>query len=289
MEALEAQKRIEQIRAEYIASTGENTSFSALIKGVEGSGKTRLAATGRLPILVDLFDPKGYVLYHSDPILKQLMEEKKIIVRFFTKEDSKNPTEYKRWETQWMQDVKSGFLKLFGTYVLDSGTSWMEAMANYIIRKKGGKRLYQIEPGVNLTGNLEIQDYQPIYNLVMDMIKMSSAQGCDFIYLAHLVRVPVMERTLTGELQETGRTITEMDIYNRLKSKVPKLFSEKYCMIKKPSREGVKHILLLESTGEYEASSQLKASGKLNAEEEPDLKKLLTKAGLPAEDKPLIW
>lgn len=260
--------------------------FSALVKGVEGSGKTRFACTGRLPILVDVFDPKGYVIYETDPVLKQLREEKKLIVRFYTKEDSQNPSEFAKWNSQWQKDCKEGFLSLFGTYVLDSGTSWMEAMANYISVKKGRK--YNLG-GVLLTGNLEIQDYIPMYNMVMDLIKITSSQGCDFVYLAHLIRVPVMQQNHKGEMQETGQTITELDIYNRLKSKVPKLFSEKYCMVKKPTSDGARRVLITDATGEYEASSQLKASGKINAQEEPDIKKLLEKAGLPIEDKPLLW
>jgi hypothetical protein len=60
-------------------------------------------------------------------------------------------------------------------------------------------------------------------------------------------------------------------------------------MDKKKTSSGPIHELLLHSTGKYEASSQLMASGKLGDIEEPDLKKLLEKAGLPTEDKPINW
>jgi len=269
MEPLEAKKRIDEIREQYTKVTGGDVvGYSALIKGIEGSGKTTFATTGRLPILIDLFDSRGFVLFHTDPELIAMRERGELIVRPFIDEDSTKPTEYARWEKQWKEDVKSGFLGLFGTYVIDSGTTWMEALSNYIRVKKGRG------------DNLQLQDYVPIYNLVMDIIKISTSQGCDFIYIAHLIRL---------QEGDTGWT-TEMDIYKGLKSKIPKLFAEKYCLVKKPSAHGAKHELLIHSTGRYEASSQLKGRGdKLKSIEEPNLKKLLEKAGLSTKDKPLLW
>lgn len=279
MEKLEVTKQIEEIQQMYKEMMGEQLAFSCLLMGIFGSGKTRCSCTGRLPILVDMFDPKGSIIFHTDPYLKQLVEEKKLIIRPFSAENSQAPTEFERWERQWTEDCKSGFLSYFGTYVIDSGTTWLEAMANYISRKKGGKRDYMLA-GRTLTGNLEIQDYIPMYNMVMDMVKISSSQGCDFIYTAHL---------LTVEDEITGRVIAALDTYKRLRSKIPKLFSEKYVMSKEQTSQGPVHELLIHSTGKYEASSQLMASGKLNDIEEPDLKKLLEKAGLPTDDKPVEW
>jgi hypothetical protein len=145
-ETLEVKKKIEEIEQMYKDMIGEQISFS-------------------------MFDPKGSIIFHTDPYLKQLIEEKKLIVRPFSAENSQRPTEYQRWEAQWTEDCKTNFLSLFGTYVIDSGTTWLEAMANYISRKKGGKRNYELA-GRTLTGNLEIQDYIPMYNMVMDLIKI---------------------------------------------------------------------------------------------------------------------
>ena len=272
-------KQIDDIQKAYNTLMGDQVAFACLLMGIYGSGKTRCSCTGRLPILVDVFDPNGTVIFHTDPYLNQLRMERKIILRPFWKEDSQNPTEYKRWEKQWRDDCKSGFLSLFGTYVIDSGTSWIEAMANYISHTKGGTRNYSID-GKILTGNLEIQDYIPMYNIIMDLIKISSSQGCDLVYNAHL---------LTIEDEVTGTVVTVLDTFKRLKSKIPKCFSEKYVLMKQLAPDGAKHILLTHSTGKYEASSQLKASGKILSREEPDLKKLLEKAGLPIEDKPIPW
>ncbi len=279
IEILEVTKQIEEIDQQYKEMMGESTAISILLMGIYGSGKTRCACTGRLPILVDVFDPKGSVIFHTDPYLNELRKVGKIKLRPFWKENSQAPTEYMRWEKQWQEDCKSGFLSLFGTYVIDSGTTWIEAMGNYISKTQGGKRDYKLGSRI-LTGNLEIQDYIPMYNMILDAMKLSSSHGCDFIYTAHL---------LTIEDEITGRITAVLDTYKRLKSKIPKLFSEKYVMNKRESGTGVKHELLLHSTGKFEASSQLMASGKIKDVEEPNLKELLKKAGLPVEDKPIPW
>ncbi|KKN73976.1 hypothetical protein LCGC14_0395420 [marine sediment metagenome] len=276
-EILEVTKQIEEIQQQYKEMMGDSTAISILLMGIFGAGKTRCACTGRLPILVDVFDPKGTVIFHTDPYLNKLRKEKRIILRPFWAENSQEPTMYKSWEKQWMADCKSGFLSLFGTYVIDSGTTWMEAMANYISKTKGRK--YDLG-GKDITGNLRIEDYIPMYNIIMDAIKMTSSHGCDFIYTAHL---------LTIEDEVTQRITAVLDIYKRLKSKVPKLFSEKYVMSKRETAGSPKHELIIHSTGKFEASSQLMAKGGIADIVEPDLKALLKLAGLPVEDKPIPW
>jgi len=268
MEKLEVTKQIEQIENMYKEMMGEQLSFSALIAGIQGVGKSTFACSGRLPVLIDVFDPKGTLFIHSHPELKQLYKEKKILIRPYWNENSENPTEYKRWEDQWKDDCKSGFLNLFGTYVIDSGTTMVEAMSNYTRKRKGR------------TENLAIQDYIPIYNALMDMIKITSSQGCDFLYIAHLT-------TLQDEV--TGEVKSELDTYKGLRSKIPKLFTEKYVLQKQRSAQGPKHILLTHSTGRFEASSQFASSGNIPDEVEPNLKELLKLAELPTDDKPITW
>ncbi len=269
MEKLEAIKQVEEIQNLYKDLMGDAViTFSALVKGIEGSGKTLFSCTGRKPILVDLFDPKGSVIFHTHPMLKEMIEKKELLVRPYTKEISTDPTEYIKWQEQWQEDCKSGFLSMFGTYVIDSGTTMLEAMSNYTRKKKGRG------------DNLAIQDYIPMYNAIMDMIKFSSSQGCDFIYIGHLQQ---------AQDESTGRFVTELDTYKGLKGKIPKLFSEKYCLVKEETSQGVVHKLLTHSTGRFEASSQLAASGNIPAVAEPNLKELLEKAGLSMADKEIVW
>jgi len=278
MEKLEAKKTVEEIQKIYKEMMGEQIAIAILLMGAPGSGKTTFSCTGRLPILVDCFDPKGSVLFHTNPVFKKLISEGKLLVRLYINEDSQNPTEYLKWEKQWRKDCETGFLKLFGTYVIDTGTTWIESMVNYVARQKG--RLYKLPGRKALTGNLEIQDYIPIYNMIMDTVKMSASHGCDFIYVAHLL--PIVDDVL-------GKVMYVLDTYKGLRTKIPKLFSEKYVITKEQKGIALEHHLLLRATGKFEASSQLQSSGKLHDREEPDLKKLLEKAGLPVEDKPLLW
>lgn len=261
-------KKVEEIQRLYEEMMGDQTSLSALLAGIQGSGKSTFSCSGRGPVLLDIFDPKGTVFIHTNPVLKERYENKEIIIRPFWNEDSKNPTEYNRWYGQWKEDCESGFLSLFGTYVIDSGTTMIEAMSNEIRKRKGRG------------DNLQVQDYIPLYNTVMDIIKISNSQGCDFIYIAHLLMI---QDEVTGEVK------AELDTYSRLRSKIPKLFTEKYVLQKKNKPGGVDHVLLTTSAGRYEASSQLASSGKIPNEVEPNLKKLLELAGLPTEDKPIRW
>jgi hypothetical protein len=265
---LNADKKAQELIDLYNSMIGTFTAPSFLVMGVGGAGKTTLATTGRLPILYDMFDPKGMILFHTHPDLIKLREEGKVIIRFFGKEESHKPTEYIKWEKQWQADCRSGFLSHFGTYCIDSGTSMIEAISNQIIVSKGGKRLNSF--------NLEIQDYNLIYSLVMDLVKLSSSQGCDFIYLAHAYDY---QNELTQEIT------TDIDTYNRLRPKIRKCFSEKYFIVARKSPGGIKYELLTKSAGRYTASTQLHG---LNPVEEPNIKKLLQKAGLPTEDKPLF-
>lgn len=268
VEKLEATKQVEEIQRMYQEMMGDQVAFSALIAGIQGVGKSTFCCTGRLPILIDVFDPRGTVFIHVHPELKKLYEEKKIIVRPYWNEDSKNPSEYQRWESQWQEDCKSGFLSMFGTYVIDSGTTMIEAMSNYIRKKKARG------------DNLQVQDYIPLYNTIMDIIKISNSQGCDFLYTGHL---------LTIQDEVTGEVKAELDTYLRLRSKIPKLFTEKYVLLKEKTSSGPAHVLYTHSTGRYEASSQLAAGGKLPAKVEPNLKALLELVGLPTTDKEITW
>lgn len=266
MEQLDLTKRIEEIRNMYKDSDIRGT-FSCLVMGLFGAGKTSFIATGRKPILIDSFDPKGVI------VLDDQIESGDVLVRPWWNERSDRPTEYSRWEKQWEKDIASGFLANFGTYAIDSLTTLIEALANETAKRKGRIN----DPKHD--GNLAIQDYIPLYNNVRDIIKMSSAQGCDLVVTAHLV----------SESDEvTGEITAELDTFKRLKSRVPILFTEKYVITEKPIQGGVRHLLLTSSKGRFRASTQLGRNGKFLQEEEPDIKKLLEKAGFSTEDKPKL-
>ena len=251
-------ERIKGMREESTWNT-----FSALVMGAYGSGKTSLFRTARLPVLLDSFDPKGTV------VLEDMEREGKIIIRRFWDEDSSRPSQYIRWRRLWEEDLRTGTLEKFGTYGIDSITTFIEALTNYIAAMKQRDSNIPIE-----------RDYSIIYNHVRDVVKKSSSAGCDFIITAHIA----MDRD-----EISGEYIVELDTYKRLKTRLPILFSEKYVVDRRIGKDGKPKVVLLTGPqGKYRGSTQLGKDGKFEIEEEPDIKSLLRKAGLPDSDKPLL-
>lgn len=262
-------KTLEEIRAAYkIASAKREVSL--LIAGDSKSGKTNLLRTCPKPILVDMFDPLGDVVLEKKSTKHPewaSIDGGEILVRLYTKERSKTPTEFKRWEAQWERDITSGFLANFATYAIDSATTWIQALTNELI-----VRLQRKNKG------LEIQDYPVIYNTVRDVIKMSCDQGPLFLMTAH---------TVTDKDETTGAIVKELLVYKTLKAELPMLFSEFYALEKKQIGAEVKHVLLTTDKGLYKAGGRLNFEGALKQEEEPNIKELLKKTGFSISDKVL--
>ncbi len=264
--SLNSNKKAEEIRALYMQKkSGEN--FTALVMSEFGMGKTSFICTGRKPILIDSFDPRGTVVIET--LYPDLIEKGDILIRTFWNESSKAPTEYLKWERQWLDDINSGFLGLSGTYGIDSATTFVDALSYVTAKRKGRKE-----------GQLAIQDYIPIYNLLKDIIKQTSDQSCDFIMTAHLV---MTQDDLTGVVR------AEMDTYNKLKSQIPLLFTEKYVLLTKKTSSGLDYQLLTQDQARYRASTQLGAGGKLSAIEKPDIKYIIEKVGRSTKDKPSLF
>lgn len=263
---IDSKKKASEIRDLYMKkSSGGN--FTALVMSEFGMGKTSFICTGRKPILIDSFDPRGTVVVET--LYPELLKSGEILIRTFWNESSKAPTEYLRWEKQWINDIDNGFLSLFGTYAIDSATTFVDALSYVTASKKNRK-----------DGQLAIQDYIPIYNLLKDIIKQTSEQSCDFIMTAHLV---MTQDDLTGIVR------AEMDTYNKLKSQIPLLFTEKYVLLTKKTSKGLDYQLLTQDQARYRASTQLGAGGRLSAIEIPDIKHILKKVGRSTKDKPSLF
>ena len=251
----------------------EFKSFSAIVMGLAGVGKTSFLATGRRPLLIDSFDPKGTV------VLEQMYPEeigKSIIIRTFWDEDSANPSVHKRWEEVHNKDMEIGFYNYFGTYAIDSFTTWLDAVSNRVSVEQKRNRSKQ---------KLSISDYPIIYDHAKDVVKDMSQFDCDFILTAHLERY---------QDEASGRMVTDIRTYKSLQTELPLLFTEKYILekVEVPKSttypQGVKYQLLTTAAGTYRASTQLGAGNRLAPVEDPNLKQILKKVGYPYDDKPSI-
>jgi hypothetical protein len=247
--------------------------FSALITGETNAGKNYILRTCRKPIHVDSFDPGG------TKCVRDLIQSGDVIAD--TRWENDDPYEPKVF-AEWMKTTDLRFhlkyFEQFGTYFLDSATTFGEAVMNYQL---GNKSRAGESPQRN-------QDYMPQKTYMTNYIKKLMTLPCDFILTGHLREIKKLIHldTKTGIAHEdikyrfytTGQAVVT----------IPLLFDEIYVIVGSEGREGPKREMLIDSLGTYIARSRLKSKGLLNAVEPPDIKALLKKAGFSTDDKPKI-
>ena len=259
---MDVNSEVKKIRDMYKSNT-RNSSFNAIIYGDIGTGKTNLLRTCRTPVLLHSFDPGG------SKTIRDCIEKGDIIADTrFENEDAKKPSAYREWEKEFDRLRGTDFFKSIGTYVIDSATTWSDAMMNEILKKNG--RSGQIP---------QIQDYLVQQNTVRDTMKCFTNLPCDCILTGHIQ----MDKD-----EVTGRMMSSMMIAGKASIKMPLLFDEIYVSISKQTSKGVEYSLLTRNDGVYKARTRLGKSGSLEAYEEPNIKKILEKTGMNSKDKPKI-
>ena len=247
--------------------------FSALICGETNAGKTYLLRTARLPVHIDSFDPGG------TKGLRDMIASGDIVVDTrYEDDDPFNPKAYADWKKATDIRFQIGYYNQFGTYCLDSATTFGIAIMNYVLAAKGR---------AGEAPQMRI-DYQPQKTEMTNYFRKLMNLPCDFILTGHLreMRKVLSVDTKTGVAREeikfrfytTGQAVVT----------IPLLFDEIYVITGKNDRGGVKREMLIDALGEYIARSRLKSKGLLNAIEPPDLKALLKKAGFDPQDKPKL-
>ena len=248
--------------------------FSALVTGETNAGKTYLLRTARKPIHIDSFDPGG------TKCLRDLIKKGDVVADTQWESDNPfNPTAFARWMKTI--DIRSqiGYFNHFGTYCLDSATTFGDAVMNYQLANKSRAG----------EAPQHRHDYNPQKVYMTNYIKKLMRIPCDFILTGHLreikklIRVDAKTGIATEEIKyrflTTGQAVVT----------IPLLFDEIYVITGKDSRgREPKREMLIDSLGEYIARSRLKANGLLNATEPPDIKALLKKIGLDWGDKPRL-
>lgn len=260
---LDIKTEISKLRQMYSDDEKQN-SFNALILGESGSGKTYLLRTCRKPIHIDSFDPGG------TKGLRDLIDKGEVIADTrYENESPKNPQAFELWQKEMVKREKMGYFSNFGTYCLDSSTTWANAIMNWIMKK------------AQLTGEAPrwAHDYVPqkvqINNWLGELLKLP----CDFILTGHLEAYKdEVNGSVSYRYMTTGKNVTT----------IPLLFDEVYVMVPKESSKGVDYRLLTQSTGTYVARSRLSKGGLLDKYEKCDIKEILRKAKMPCEDKPSL-
>lgn len=238
--------------------------FSALVTGNTGSGKTYLVRTCRKPIHIDSFDPGG------TKCLRNMIDSGDVMADTrWENEDPLDPKQFANWKRATEARIQGGYFKSFGTYVLDSATTFGDAIMNDVLKAAG------------MVGKLPrwSNDYGPQKLEMSIYIKKLMSLPCDFILTGHLKAMEdEVTKTIEYRLMCTGNAVITL----------PMLFDELYVLQTKNTASGLQRYLLTDAQGRYQARSRLKGANKLAAEEPADIKSLLKKIGLSWEDKPRL-
>lgn len=258
---LDARLEIDKLRDLY-KNDPRQQSYNLLLTGEPGSGKTHVLKTARLPIHVDSFDPGG-----SKTNIEMIERGDMIVDVSYEQEDPSHPTMYGKWQKDFMDRVNGGYFDLFGTYCLDSYSMWSEAIMQEILRKSS-----------RVDASPLFQDYHMETVQLIKFAKVLAQLPCDVIVMGHLRPDYIGDKIVGYKLASRGRSQTV----------VPALFDEVYVMEVKETSKGFERKILTQSTGLYQAKTRM-SKGKFDVREEPNIKKLLEKAGLSTEDKPRLF
>ena len=268
--AYDAAKELAKVRKHYNEDNMQKR-FSAIITGETNAGKTYLLRTARFPIHIDSFDPGG------TKCLKDLIESGDVIAdTTWETEDPYNPKVYAEWKKTTEIRLKIGYFEQFGTYCIDSLTTFAAAVMNFQLNLK------------NAAGEApqHRRDYNPQKVQIENQIRRLMNLPCDFIITGHLRE----SRDLISIDKSSGIKYEEvryrLHITGQAVVTIPLLFDELYVI--KGKGENPRREMLIDSLGQYIARSRLKGGGKLKAIEEPNIKELLKKAGLDWKDKPKL-
>ena len=267
---------------DYYSSDPLQKRYSALITGESGSGKTFILRTARKPVHIDSFDPGG------TKCLRPWIEKGDIIADTqWENEDPYNPSVFKEWMKATDIRIQQGYFGMFGTYALDSLSTFGDAAMNFQlddpIKKDGGHE------SKSRAGELPMfrRDYNPQKIHIINRIKKLMTLPCDFIVMGHLKAVDEIVG-MTKEGEAISKVIYRLLVTGQAVVTVPLQFDELYVLQGKEGSSGLVRKLVVEAQGKYIARSRLKSDGFLDPEEEPDIKKLLKKIGLEWEDKPKL-
>lgn len=254
---------VEALRKYYNEDPRQQT-FNILCLGESGTGKSFLASTARKPVHIDSFDPGG-----SKGLRKWISTGDIIVDSQYESEDPRKPTAFAEWKKNFDGRYREGYFEAFGTYMLDSATTWSSAIMNWLLNKAG------------IAGEAPrfTKDYTPQKVEINNCISKMLSLPCDFIMTGHLELKEDPNQGHIFRFMTTGKGALT----------IPLLFDEIWITKTVAKANGTEYQILTQADGLYIARSRLAADGKLDRIEKPDIKYLRKKVGLSTEDKPKLW
>lgn len=241
-----------------------DTHIRFIIYGQSGTGKTFSLRTARKPLFIDSFDPGGSV------VLADLIQKGEAIIRTeFENEDPKNPSAFAKWDYSLDAIEKSGLMARFGTYVLDSATTWGQACLNLVMQKAG-----------RAGGTPQQNDWYPQMVLMEAGIRRIFKFPCDIIFICH---TDVQKDEIIGKLTRSPA------LTGKSKTRIPLLFSEVYYSDTKRSSKGTEYYWQMQSDATNQAKSRLCGLARKNLDFVPqNYARLMQELGHSYADKPLL-
>jgi hypothetical protein len=261
---------------EYYSSDPLQKRFSLLLTGETNAGKTYILRTCRFPIHIDSFDPGGTKSLR-DLIRSESNPKGQIIADTqWEADDPFKPDKFAKWKKAMDLRFEIDYFNHFGTYCLDSATTWGDAVMNYGMAAAGRAG----------TVPMRNKDYNPQKVEMVNYIKKLMKLPCDFILTGHLDReeeliyvdpkTGVERKNIKYRFMTTGKALIT----------IPLEFDEIYVL--KADGSPPKRELLIDSAGMFVARSRLKAKGLLGETEPPDIKAILKKCNFSSDDKPKL-
>jgi len=257
-------KKFQELKELY-DSRGDIKSFKGMVYSRIGAGKTRLAKTCRLPVLVHSFDPGGTLTLTDD------IEAGRVFVDTrFEGENFENPRAFDLLISELRDLERQKVFEEVGTYVLDSSTTWFDALCNKVLKTA-------LSRNKGHSASLEIQDWGTVLTLATGLIKNILNFPCDVLITGHIQK----------DIDElTGKHLSQILLSGQSRDKIPLLLNELYVLDTRQTSQGVERYLITQNDGMYQARTRIGREGRFNLYEPPNIMYLLQKAGFEPRHKP---
>ena len=255
-----------------IGGVGEDSADSGLntlLLGKSGVGKTTLLEKMRLPLLVHSFDPGG--ARGLQPLVDKGLA---IVNTSFEREDrfdSRADSAYVNWETEFNILKSNGVFDYVGTYVIDSLTTFSEALISAILRREN--RMLPSSGKVDPRSHgMRMQDWGFFRTFLQSKVFECLSLPCDFTLTGHV----------NSDLDETtGGFVITPNVSGRSKFELPLMFDNVWFL---SSNKDHSRTLLTNSDDKYGAKTRAPLDGVLPREtNDLDLRAWYAKAGYNTE------